>query len=108
MNRAVIFLSALVFSLPAFAAGDFAPVALNSLSAAPKIVSAPVMDRNGTIIGKVRAVATDQDGRPSAISYLAGNRLMVVAAPAVSYDAQKNLVVADTAKARLDRQAAAS
>jgi hypothetical protein len=33
---------------------------------------------------------------------------MVVAAPAVSYDAQKNLVVADTAKARLDRQAAAS
>jgi hypothetical protein len=68
MNRAVIVLSALVFSLPAFAAEDFAPVALNSLSAAPKIVSAP----------------------------------------AVSYDAQKNLVVADTAKARLDRQAAAS
>jgi hypothetical protein len=108
MSRAVIFLSALVFSFPAFAADDFAPMALNSLSAAPEIVSAPVMDRNGTIIGKVRAVATDQDGRPSAISYIAGNRLMVVAAPAVSYDAQKNLVVADTTKARPGRQAAAS
>jgi len=99
-----LFFAALL-ATPAFSE-DFAPVALNSLSTAPKIVAAPVMDQNGTVIGKVRAVATDQDGRPSAISYVAGNRLMVVAAPAVSYDAQKNLVVADTAKARLGQEVA--
>jgi hypothetical protein len=107
MKRAAVFLSLLVFSVPAIAAQDFAPVALNSLSATPpKIVAAPVLDQNGTVIGKVRAIATDQDGRPSAMSYVAGNQLMVVAAPAVSYDAQKNLVVADTAKAKLGQELA--
>lgn len=107
MKRAALLLSALVFSIPAIAAEDFAPVALNSLSAAPpKIVAAPVLDLNGRVIGKVRAIATDQDGRPSAMSYVAGNRLMVVAAPAVSYDAQKNLVVADTARAQAGQQLA--
>jgi hypothetical protein len=106
MKRAALLLSVLVLSVPAIA-DDFAPVALNSLSAAPpKIVAAPVLDLNGTVIGKVRAIATDQDGRPSAMSYVAGNRLMILAAPAVSYDAQKNLVVADTAKAQAGQQIA--
>lgn len=106
MKRAALLLSVLVLSIPAIA-DDFAPVALNSLSAAPpKIVAAPVLDLNGRVIGKVRAIATDQDGRPSAMSYVAGNRLMVVAAPAVSYDAQKNLVVADTARAQAGQQLA--
>lgn len=106
MKRAALLLSVLVLSIPAIA-DDFAPVALNSLSAAPpKIVAAPVLDLNRRVIGKVRAIATDQDGRPSAMSYVAGNRLMVVAAPAVSYDAQKNLVVADTARAQAGQQLA--
>jgi hypothetical protein len=96
---------AAVLATPAFS-DDFAPMALNSLSTAPKIVAAPVLDQNGTVIGRVRAVATDRNGRPSAISYVVGNRLMVVAATAVSYDARKNLVVADTAKARSDGQVA--
>jgi hypothetical protein len=88
-------------------AEDFAPVALNSFTAAPaKIVTAPVRDLNGNVIGKVRGVATDQDGRPSAISYLNGQQLLVIAAPAVSYDAQKNIVVADTSKAQLGQQVA--
>jgi hypothetical protein len=106
MKRAAILLSILVFSAPAIA-DDFAPVALNSLSAAPsKIVAAPVLDQNGAVIGTVRAIATDQDGKPSALSYVAGNRIMVVAAPAVSYDAQKNRVIADAAKAQLGQQVA--
>lgn len=107
MKRAAIFIAFLVLSAPAVAAEDFAPVALNSLSATPaKIVAAPVLDQNGTVIGKVRAVATDQDGKPSALSYLAGNQVLVVAAPAVSYDAQKNRVIADVAKAQLGQQVA--
>ena len=88
-------------------ADDFAPVALNSLTAAPaKIVAAPVMNQTGAVIGKVKAVATDQDGRPSAISYVADKRLAVIAAQAVSYDAQKNIVVADVSKAQPGEQVA--
>ena len=40
------------------------------------------------------------------MSYVAGKNLMVIAAPAVSYDAQKNIVVADTAKAAVGEQVA--
>jgi len=86
---------------------DFAPVALNSLSTAPaRIVSAPVFDQTGKQLGTVRGIATDQDGHPSAISYLQDKRLAVIAAQAVSYDAQKNQVVADTSKATLGEQVA--
>jgi hypothetical protein len=77
---------------------DLAPMALNSLSSAPaKIALAPVLNQDGRRVGTVKAVVTDQDGRPSALSYTTpDNRLMIVAAPAVSYDGQKNIVVADT------------
>lgn len=106
MKIATSLLIVLALGTPA-AAEDFAPVALNSLSATPaKITAVPVLDQNGTVIGKVKAVATDQDGKPSAISYVQGRNLMVIAAPAVSYDAQKNIVVADTAKAALGDQVA--
>jgi len=106
MKIAASFLIAIALGSPA-AAEDLAPVALNSLTAAPaKITAAPVLDQNGTVIGKVKAVATDQDGKPSAMSYVAGKNLMVIAAPAVSYDAQRNIVVADTAKAALGDQVA--
>lgn len=99
---------AVALATPAVAQ-EFAPVALNSLSAAPaQIATARVMDQNGRVIGKVRAVATDQDGRPSAISYVNGKQLLVIAAPAVSYDAQKNIVVADTSKATLGEQVASN
>jgi hypothetical protein len=99
-------LFAIALGTPAFAE-DMAPVALNSLTIAPaRLTAAPVMDQNGAVIGKVRAVVTDQDGRPSALSYVAGNHLLVIAAPAVSYDAEKNIIVADTSKARLGEQVA--
>ena len=100
-------LFAVALGTPA-AADDLASVALNSLTAAPaRLSAAPVLDQNGVVIGKVRAVVTDQDGRPAALSYVAGNRLLIIAAPAVSYDEQKNLVVADTSQATLDEQMAA-
>ena len=107
MKRAAALLFAAALGTPAIAAEEFAPVALNSLTTAPsRIVSAPVMDQSGTVIGKVRAVVTDQNGHPSAISYVADRRLAVIAAQAVSYDAQKNIVVADVSKAQLGDQLA--
>ena len=106
MKIAASLLIAIALGSPA-AAEDLAPVALNSLTATPaKITNASVLDQTGAVIGKVKAVATDQDGKPSAMSYVAGKNLMVIAAPAVSYDAQKNIVVADTAKAALGDQVA--
>lgn len=108
MKIAVSLLFAAALGTPA-AAEDFAPVALNSLTTTPaRITAAPVLDQNGTVIGKVKAVATDQDGKPAALSYVAGNHLLVIAAPAVSYDAQKNLVVADVSKTRLGDQVASN
>ncbi len=100
---------AIALGTPALA-DDLAPVALNSLSAAPaKIAAAPVLDQNGTVIGRVRAIVTDQDGKPAAMSYVAGDRrLAVIAAQAVSYDAQKNRVIADTSKAKLGEQVASN
>ncbi|MNC95020.1 hypothetical protein D3C83_120250 [compost metagenome] len=72
-----------------------APIALNSLSTPPaNLASAPVMDQSGNVIGKFRGVVTDHNGKPAAISYLtAEGKLVVVAAPAVSYDGQRNLLV---------------
>jgi len=104
MKIAISLLFAVALGTPAIA-DDMAPVALNSLTIAPaRLTAAPVLDQNGAVIGKVRAVVTDQDGRPSALSYVANNRLLIIAAPAVSYDAQKNIVVADTSQARLGEQ----
>jgi hypothetical protein len=76
-------------------AGEMAPVALNSLSAAPHaITGAKVMDQRGHLLGQVARVQTDQDGRPSALAFTASGsgKLVVVSAAAVSYDG--DLVVA--------------
>ena len=72
-----------------------APMALNSLTRVPaNITSATVMDQEGRVIGKVQRIVADQDGRPAAISYLtAQGKLVIVAAPAVSYDGQRNILV---------------
>jgi hypothetical protein len=108
MKIAVSLVIAIALGTPA-AAQDLAPVALNSLSATPaRIAAAPVLDQNGAVIGKVRAIVTDQDGKPSAMSCVAGQRVAVIAAQAVSYDAQKNRVIADTSKAKLGDQVAAN
>jgi hypothetical protein len=65
-----------------------APVALNSLSEPPSLSSKPVLDQRGNVVGQVAQLATDQDGKPSAVSIRAAKdgSLVVVSAAAVSYD----------------------
>lgn len=86
----------LVAANPVFAQ-DFAPVALNSLSAAPDIRAAAVMDQEGHVLGQAERIATDQNGKPAALSFrtLKGGTV-VVSAAAVSYDQPRNLLVTDS------------
>jgi hypothetical protein len=77
-------------------ADELAPVALNSLSAAPANVTAlKVMDQKGQVIGQALRIQADQDGRPSALAFRANNgSTVVVGAAATSYDG-KALVTSD-------------
>jgi hypothetical protein len=77
-------------------AENLAPMALNSLPAPPaKIASAQVQNLHGQVIGRVEKVATDQTGKPSAISVMTPEGITVVAAQAASYDEARNLVFTD-------------
>ena len=76
------------FSVPAWGEG-LAPVALNSLSAAPaQAASAKVLDQNGRLLGQVERIQIDQDGKPSALAFRAAKdgSTVVISAAAVSYD----------------------
>ena len=91
MSRPVfgfLLLAPLLFAPTLVHAENMAPSALNSLSSAPaSISSAQVLDQNGRVLGKVERVQTDQDGKPSALSFRANDgRLVVIAAAATSYD----------------------
>jgi hypothetical protein len=81
-------LCAIFIVVPALAcAEEMAPVALNSLSAAPSVTSAKVMDQNGHALGQATAIQTDQYGKPSALAFRAGNgSTVVISAAAVSFD----------------------
>ena len=85
--RTIVFCGLIGVPATAFAE-DLAPVALNSLSGAPaNIVSLPVMDQKGQVIGQALRVQTDQDGKPSALAFRAGDgSTVVIAAAATSYD----------------------
>ncbi len=62
-------------------------MALNSLSAAPRLTSTKVMDQNGHALGQATAVQTDEYGKPSALAFRAGNgSTVVISAAAVSFD----------------------
>jgi hypothetical protein len=85
--RVVVFCG--LIAVPATAgAKEFAPTALNSLSAAPaNIALIQVMDQNGQVIGQAIRVQTDQDGRPAALAFRANNgSTVVIGAAATSYD----------------------
>lgn len=73
-----------------------APMALNSFTTPPaNLAAAPVMNQSGEVIGTFRQLVTDHNGKPAAISYLTPDgKLVVVAAPAVSFDGRQ-LVTAD-------------
>lgn len=79
----------LVFVPPQAWADELAPVALNSLSAAPAgMASAKVLDQHGQVLGQVERVQTDQNGKPSALSFRAASngQIVVISAAAASYD----------------------
>lgn len=95
LPRSVLIVSAMLLA-PLARAEELAPMALNSLPAAPKsIVSAQVENLHGQVIGRVAQVATDQSGKPAAISVTTPSGIIVVAAGAASYDAGRNLVFTD-------------
>ncbi len=89
----------LLTALPVLAqADDMAPVALNSLSAAPaNIAAARVLDQQGHVLGKLQRIQTDQDGKPAAIAFTAndGRGTVVLAAAAVSYDGKELVAASD-------------
>jgi hypothetical protein len=66
-------------------AEEMAPVALNSLSAVPS-GAIQVLDQNGHLLGQVERIQTDQDGKPSAMAFRAGDKTLVISAAAASYD----------------------
>jgi hypothetical protein len=73
-----------------------APVALNSLSAAPPLNGAQVQDQKGHLMGRAERIQTDQDGKPSALAFQATNgSTVIIAAPAVSYDGHVLTVASD-------------
>ena len=85
-------------------AWEFAPMALNSFSTAPKDIRfAKVFDQGGHLWGAVRGIATDEVGRPAAISVMPvdGQPLFVIAAAAVSYDEPRNIVIAEDGAKRI-------
>ena len=91
-------LCGLFMIVPVFAlADDLAPVALNSLSEPPKLGSTPVFDQQGHVVGRVERLATDQDGKPSALSIRAAKtgQIVVVSAAAVSYDGHMLITSSD-------------
>jgi hypothetical protein len=100
MKSALVAATLLVLGIPAQAEEvQLAPMALNSLSKPPAgLATAQVMNQSGQVIGTFQRVLTDHNGKPAAISYLTPDgKLVVVAAPAVSYDGQRNfLVTADS------------
>jgi hypothetical protein len=83
-------LCALFIAVPTLAcAEEKAPVALNSLSAAPfHAASAKVLDQNGNLLGQAQRIQTDQDGKPSALAFRAtkDGSTVIVSAAAVSFD----------------------
>src|ERR1700712_4096563 len=88
-------LCAVFIAVPALAcAEEMAPVALNSLSSAPSVTAAKVLDQNGHALGQATAIQTDQYGKPSALAFRAmGGSTVVLSAAAVSYDG--TVLVAD-------------
>ena len=90
-------LCGLFVTVPAWAwAEDLAPVALNSLSTAPPLNATQVQDQKGRLLGQAERIQTDQDGKPSALAFRASNgSIVVIAAPAVSYDGRIMTVASD-------------
>ena len=79
-------------------AGDFAPMALNSYTAAPTVLrSATVFQQDGTVLGNIQGVERSASGINLVRIGVAGGRVITLQAADASYDAAKNQVVTDMA-----------
>lgn len=84
----------LALSVPA-GAETMAPTALNSLTAAPNVAAAQVMDQHGRVIGTAPRIQTDHEGKPAALAFTAQEgKTVVLGAGAVSFDG--SVLVADS------------
>ena len=103
MKLALALVTVMSTAGPVQAETALAPSALNSYSRVPdRIMSAPVMDQSGAVIGKVTRVVGDHNGKPSAMTYTTTDgRLVMIAAPAVSYDGQRNLLITQDSPQRV-------
>lgn len=89
----------LALSIPA-GAETMAPTALNSLTAAPNVAAAQVMDQHGRVIGTAPRIQTDHEGKPAAMAFTAHDgKTVVLGAAAVSFDG--SVLVADSAQPQI-------
>lgn len=89
----------LALSIPA-GAETMAPTALNSLTAAPNVAAAQVMDQHGRVIGTGPRIQTDHEGKPAAMAFTAHDgKTVVLGAAAVSFDG--SVLVADSAQPQI-------
>jgi len=82
-------------------ADDFAPMALNSYTKAPpQLATAKVFAQDGALLGNVQGV----EGSPGSITILRvgipGPAVIGIGASHVSYDAFKNVIVAEEAQTK--------
>ena len=106
MRKCLIFV-ALLSAVPALAATG--PV-LSSISHPPlEIATANVLDANGQIVGAVQRVEVTPDGRPTevAVALMSDqDKLLVLNAGKVRYDADKNQIIAEASSAQLQAMTA--
>jgi len=89
----------LALSIPA-GAETMAPTALNSLTTAPNVASAQVMDQHGRVIGTAPRIQTDHEGKPAAMAFTSyDGKTVVLGAAAVSFDG--SVLVADSAQPQI-------
>jgi hypothetical protein len=100
----VLLALSIVLALTAPAVADeFAPMALNSISAVPaKIAGAKVVDPKGAAVGSLVRVLTDARGKPlKADIALTGGQAITLEASALGYDQNANIVVTAMDQAQL-------
>jgi hypothetical protein len=100
MRKSLLFTMLLV--TPALAAAE---PTLSSISHPPmQIGSANVVDVNGQIVGAVQRVEVTPDGKPTEVAVALirdQDRLVVINADRVRYDADKNQIIAEISGAQL-------
>ena len=100
MRKSLLF--AVLLAAPALAATE---PTLSSISHPPmQIGNANVVDVNGQIVGAVQRVEVTPDGRPTEVAVALirdQDRLLVINADRVRYDADKNQIIAEISGAQL-------